>query len=105
MASANEFDKGPLGKTIEAPTTYCPSVLFPIARIRGRSLLGLADGETIPFAGVDIWCLSSSANPLMSSTLQQTHQLQMQPHTHPTLGNHQLYTEGMGMLPGLTRSK
>jgi 7-cyano-7-deazaguanine reductase len=48
-------DKGPLGKKVEAPTSYCPSVLFPIARQRGRSLLGLAEAGELPFVGVDTW--------------------------------------------------
>lgn len=58
-----EEDKGPLGKTVAAPTLYCPSVLFPIARSRGRALLGLADSsaEAVPFVGVDVWnCYEAS---------------------------------------------
>lgn len=55
MLPADEEDKGPLGKKVEAPTSYCPSVLFPITRQRGRSLLGLAEAGETPFVGVDIW--------------------------------------------------
>jgi 7-cyano-7-deazaguanine reductase len=55
MSPADEEDKGPLGKKVEAPASYCPSVLFPIARQRGRSLLGLAEASETPFVGVDIW--------------------------------------------------
>lgn len=61
MASDDEESKGPLGKKVEAPTKYCPSVLFPIPRQRGRSVLGLGDADHLPFIGVDIWnCYETS---------------------------------------------
>ena len=51
----DESDKGPLGKKVDAPDEYSPHVLFPIPRMRGRSLLGLAEHEQLPFEGEDTW--------------------------------------------------
>ena len=50
-----ESDKGPLGQKVDAPDVYSPQVLFPIPRMRGRSLLNLAEPESLPFEGTDIW--------------------------------------------------
>jgi len=43
----------PLGQDIEYPQEYAPEVLFPVARLDAREILGLT-GE-LPFHGVDIW--------------------------------------------------
>jgi len=42
-----------LGKAIDYPIAYDPSLLFAIARAGNRAELGLADA--LPFHGVDIW--------------------------------------------------
>jgi 7-cyano-7-deazaguanine reductase len=48
-------DKGPLGKRVDAPDVYSPSILFPIPRSLGRATLGLPDSKPPPFAGEDVW--------------------------------------------------
>ena len=35
------------------PNKYTPDLLFPIARIESREVLGI--GDDIPFRGVDVW--------------------------------------------------
>lgn len=52
---AVDEDKGPLGQKVDAPETYAPHVLFPVARERGRALLGLDAAKPLPFAGDDVW--------------------------------------------------
>lgn len=42
-----------LGKDTRYPDRYDPGLLFAIPRAAGRAELGI--GETLPFAGVDIW--------------------------------------------------
>ena len=44
----------PLGRAVEYPREYDPTLLFPIARADGRASLGLAQGA-LPFAGFDRW--------------------------------------------------
>jgi 7-cyano-7-deazaguanine reductase len=44
-----------LGKEVSYQFNYDPSVLFPIPRQQGRSRIGLALDEALPFVGVDIW--------------------------------------------------
>lgn len=55
MPAEADATEGPLGQKCDAPDEYAPDVLFPIARSRGRSLLGLEDGVALPFAGEDVW--------------------------------------------------
>ena len=45
----------PLGRAVEYPRGYDPSLLFPIPRSHGRAGLGIADGDALPFAGADRW--------------------------------------------------
>ncbi len=45
----------PLGRAVEYPRGYDPSLLFPIPRAHGRAALGLADAAAPPFAGHDRW--------------------------------------------------
>lgn|SRR5690606_18487851 len=45
----------PLGRAVEYPRGYDPSLLFPIPRAHGRAGLGIADGSQLPFAGADRW--------------------------------------------------
>src|SRR3546814_10514811 len=49
----NTPDHSLLGKAIDYPIAYDPSLLFAIARADNRAALGLADA--LPFHGVDIW--------------------------------------------------
>lgn len=53
--NANEY--GPLGIDTEYPDRYAPDLLCPIDRASGRRWIreGLADGEPLPFKGVDYW--------------------------------------------------
>ena len=44
----------PLGRAVDYPRGYDPTLLFPIARAHGRAGLGLA-GATLPFEGMDRW--------------------------------------------------
>lgn len=44
-----------LGREVAYPTSYDPSLLFPIPRAGARAELGLAPGEALPFAGHDRW--------------------------------------------------
>ena len=44
----------PLGRAVEYPREYDPSLLFPIARAHGRDALGL-DDAALPFIGNDRW--------------------------------------------------
>lgn len=44
----------PLGRAVDYPRAYDPSLLFPIARAQGRASLGLAD-DALPFIGFDRW--------------------------------------------------
>lgn len=53
MHSTSQPDHGPLGKATVYPSTYTPSLLFPIARSHKRAELGIAND--LPFTGVDIW--------------------------------------------------
>lgn len=48
---------GPLGMETEYPDQYDPDLLCPIDRASGRRWIheGLADGEPLPFKGVDYW--------------------------------------------------
>jgi 7-cyano-7-deazaguanine reductase len=43
----------PLGQQTDYISVYAPQLLFPIARVESRSLLGI--GDELPFYGVDIW--------------------------------------------------
>jgi 7-cyano-7-deazaguanine reductase len=45
----------PLGQSTQCPDQYDPSLLFPIPRIENRKKLGLKEGQSLPFVGVDIW--------------------------------------------------
>lgn len=45
----------PLGRAVEYPRGYDPSLLFPIPRAHGRAGLGFGDGDALPFAGADRW--------------------------------------------------
>lgn len=45
---------GVLGKQVDYPERYDPSVLVPIPRAENRQGLGIT-GETLPFVGADIW--------------------------------------------------
>ena len=47
-------EHSPLGKTSAYIAEYDPTLLFPIERQGKRDEIGI-DGETLPFAGVDIW--------------------------------------------------
>jgi len=49
------IDHGPLGARSDYPRHYDASLLFPIPRALGRAELGLADGASLPFHGVDLW--------------------------------------------------
>lgn len=51
------IDKGVLGQKVDAPDVYSPGVLFPVPRMMGRSLLGLAEEsqQQLPFEGEDVW--------------------------------------------------
>jgi len=51
----NTADLSPLGKTSAYRTDYAPELLFPIPRLGKREELGLQEGATLPFFGVDIW--------------------------------------------------
>lgn len=46
---------GPLGTHSDYPRHYDPGLLFPIARARGRSELGLSADAALPFHGIDLW--------------------------------------------------
>lgn len=48
---------GPLGLDTEYPAQYDPGLLCPIERASGRRWIyeGLAEGESLPFKGVDYW--------------------------------------------------
>lgn len=48
-------DKSLLGQLTDYPQHYAPEVLFPIARAEGRSAVGLAGVELLPFQGLDLW--------------------------------------------------
>lgn len=45
----------PLGRQSSYPDQYDASLLFPIPRSDNRLKLGLKEGQTLPFVGVDIW--------------------------------------------------
>ena len=45
----------PLGQATQYPDQYDPSLLFPIPRTDNRLKLGLKEGQSLPFVGVDIW--------------------------------------------------
>jgi 7-cyano-7-deazaguanine reductase len=45
----------PLGRQSSYPDQYDASLLFPIPRSDNRLKLGLKEGLTLPFVGVDIW--------------------------------------------------
>ena len=45
----------PLGQATQYPDQYDPSLLFPIPRTENRLKLGLKEGQSLPFVGVDIW--------------------------------------------------
>jgi len=55
MTASNLPESSPLGKPAAYKTEYDPSLLFPIARQQKRAEIGLAEGVTLPFFGVDIW--------------------------------------------------
>ncbi len=44
----------PLGRHVDYPTRYDPTLLFPIARSLGRDALGIR-GDALPFSGFDRW--------------------------------------------------
>jgi len=45
----------PLGRTVDYPRGYDPSLRFPIPRAHGRAGLGIAAGDALPFTGADRW--------------------------------------------------
>ena len=45
----------PLGQATQYPDQYDPSLLFPIPRTENRLKLGLKEGQSLPFVGVDLW--------------------------------------------------
>src|SRR5690606_20517878 len=45
----------PLGRAVDYPRGYDPSLLYPIARAHGRAGLGLGEGDALPRAGADRW--------------------------------------------------
>jgi 7-cyano-7-deazaguanine reductase len=45
----------PLGKPTTYQAEYDPSLLFPIPRAGKREEIGITEGSTLPFFGVDIW--------------------------------------------------
>lgn len=53
MSNTFELDKIPLGRSVEYPTAYNPTLLFSIARDYKRLAYGIL--EPFPFDGVDIW--------------------------------------------------
>ncbi|QET02822.1 MULTISPECIES: NADPH-dependent 7-cyano-7-deazaguanine reductase QueF [Cupriavidus] len=48
-------EHSPLGKPSAYKTEYDPTLLFPISRQPKRTEIGLAEGRSLPFFGVDIW--------------------------------------------------
>lgn len=62
----------PLGRHVDYPREYDPSLLFPIARALGRSHIGLSD-QALPFVGLDRWhayelsWLDSRGKPCMAT--------------------------------------
>ena len=53
-----DLSAAPLGQSVSYPSTYDPSVLFPIARAQARTSLSLpcaAPDSPAPFIGADIW--------------------------------------------------
>lgn len=44
----------PLGRPVDYPRNYDPTLLFPIPRAQGRARLGLRD-DVLPFTGADRW--------------------------------------------------
>ena len=44
----------PLGRAVDYPRHYDPTLLFPIPRAQGRANLGL-DQQALPFSGMDRW--------------------------------------------------
>lgn len=44
----------PLGRAVDYPRHYDPTLLFPIPRAQGRANLGL-DQQALPFEGMDRW--------------------------------------------------
>ena len=53
MMHTNSPDTSPLGKSSAYPSSYDPTLLFPIPRQAKREELGI--NGTLPFFGVDIW--------------------------------------------------
>lgn len=53
-AAASPADS-PLGKTAAYRSDYAPELLFPIARQGKRDEIGLSEGVTLPFFGMDLW--------------------------------------------------
>ncbi|RZA36236.1 MAG: NADPH-dependent 7-cyano-7-deazaguanine reductase QueF [Lysobacteraceae bacterium] len=51
----NTPDQSPLGKSSAYQSQYAPELLFPIPRLQKREEIGLGQGVTLPFFGVDIW--------------------------------------------------
>lgn len=49
-----DLDSLPLGRQVDYPRHYDPSLLHPIPRALGRRELGL-DGDALPFTGFDRW--------------------------------------------------
>ncbi|MGJ8525563.1 NADPH-dependent 7-cyano-7-deazaguanine reductase [Halomonadaceae bacterium LMG 33818] len=49
------LDEAPLGHTSAYPSHYDAGLLFPIPRSSNRASLGLAEGEELPFVGLDLW--------------------------------------------------
>ncbi len=45
----------PLGRAVDYPRGYDPSLLFPIPRAHGRAGLGIGDDAALPFTGADRW--------------------------------------------------
>lgn len=55
MARDDEPQETPLGRAVEVPREYDPTVLVGIGRPEQREALGLRPGMPLPFRGLDTW--------------------------------------------------
>jgi 7-cyano-7-deazaguanine reductase len=53
-STVSGIDASPLGKPVAYRDTYCPALLFPIARQIKRSEIGVC-ADALPFVGEDLW--------------------------------------------------
>lgn len=64
----------PLGRAVDYPRGYDPTLLFPILRTHGRAALGLGDDDALPFSGADRWhayelgWLDARGKPMVATT-------------------------------------